>query len=90
MKNLVDMAAKKEARLEEVRAILDRAESEGRSLTAEENARYSTGMKEVKRLTEEYEAERDQQDKELRAGASRLTTTTGLRVGSFAHSIERT
>jgi len=66
MKNLCDMAAKKETKLEEVRAILDRAEAAGRSLTAEETARYNSGMREVKKLAEEYEAERDQQAEEMK------------------------
>jgi len=68
MKNLVFMRQNKDAKLEEVRAILDKAEAEGRNLTAEENARYSAGMKEVKKLTEEYEAERELQDREMKGG----------------------
>ena len=70
MRNIEFMIGRKEEKLESVRSILDRAESEGRTLTAEEESRYKVGMKEVKQLAEEIETETASQAVELGGGNS--------------------
>jgi len=83
MKNLILMRQQKDTKLEEVRAILDGAEAQGRNLTAEENARYSTGMKEVRRLAEELEEETAMQEREMRDPSMRHDVDGGHRDSEF-------
>jgi len=65
MRNVADMKRNKYDKVEELQAILDRAEDAGRKLTMEEDARYKTGLREVRAMEKEILDEEELQAREM-------------------------
>ncbi len=70
MRDVLELRRHRAALIQENRQILDRAETESRSLTAEETQEYDRRMQEIDALANDIQVEERQQALELELGAS--------------------
>lgn len=68
MKNTIEMRQKRANIIQQARAILDKADVEKRSMTAEEETNYNKAMDDVTKLTKDIETEERQQELERSLG----------------------
>jgi len=71
---LTELHEKRNKLVADGRALLDKAEKEKRSLTAEEDAQYETIMADVRSTMKEYDREAEQTEIERRVAAAAATT----------------